>query len=762
MVSREDGDVEATNQDGFGMYYKDTRYLSVLELSINGYTPALLTSSGEFNFMGNIQSSNPLMQIPIDPADAAKLSAELKQNQNVELRKVPGESVVSTATDAHTLTILPRTISIRRNRFIEDGMHERLGFRNYNEFPVTIKVKLRFGSDFRDMFDVRGYNRAKRGSIMPTEWDSDQCCLRFSYMGLDNELRTTDVKFNTPPTNVNLLPLPAVDQQPILEQTTPLPYANEPVITNRVRPAIAEVEFILRLEPEKPYAITYHVVPQSLGDDTEIQPDSFVTGAQRMRTAYDVWFNESSKIVTDHEVFNTFLKRSLYDLRILTEELPTGLMPVAGIPWFAVPFGRDSIITALQSLIFDPQLAVGTLRFLAQHQGKTVNDWNEEAPGKILHEIRFGEMTVLHEMPQVPYYGAVDSTPLFIMLFAETMNWLGSEALYQELLPYVKAALNWIDEYGDMDGDGFIEYECHNPRGVLNQGWKDNRNSLQFRDGTFPEQPIALCEAQGYVYAAKTWLANVVEHKGETVWAAQLRHEAAELKQSFNERFWLPKEQYYAQALDKAKRPVPTITSNPGHCLWSGIIDEDKAALVVQQLTAPTMLSGWGIRTISENEPTYNPMSYHNGTIWPHDNSLIAAGFKRYHFDSQANTVISQIFAASQRFRYFRLPELFCGFQQDTRYYSSPSEYPVSCSPQAWTAGAALLFVQTLLGLQPDAGRKLVRLHPAFPNWLNELTIENMAVAGQRLAFKVIRQNQSYVLTLLSDPGDVQIEMRTF
>lgn len=762
MVSREDGDVQANNQDGFGMYYKDTRYLSVLELSINGYNPALLTSSGEFNFMGNIQSSNPLMQIQIDPADKDKLSEELKQNQTVELRKVPGESAINTNPSDNLLTILPRTISIRRNRFIQDGMHERLGFRNYNSFPVTIRVKLRFGSDFRDMFDVRGYNRTRRGSIMPTEWHDDHCYLRFSYMGLDNQLRTTDIKFDSSPTNVTILPLPVVSENPVMEQRTFLPYANEPILTNRIQPTIAEANFVLRLEPEKPYAITYHVIPQGLGKDIDISPDSFDSGAKRMRDAYEVWFNESSKISTDHEVFDTFLRRSLYDLRILTEELPTGLMPVAGIPWFAVPFGRDSIITALQSLIFDPQLAVGTLRFLAQHQGKTINNWNEEAPGKILHEIRFGEMTVLKEMPQVPYYGAVDSTPLFIMLFAETMNWLGSDALYQELLPNIKAALNWIDEYGDMDGDGFIEYECHNPRGVLNQGWKDNRNSLQFRDGTFPEQPIALCEAQGYVYAAKMWLANVVESRGETVWASQLREEAAKLKKLFNEKFWLEDEKYYAQALDKTKRAVPTITSNPGHCLWTGIIDDDKAALVMQQLTAPTMLSGWGVRTISEHEPTYNPMSYHNGTIWPHDNSLIAAGFKRYHFDAQANTIISQIFAASQRFRYFRLPELFCGFQQDTRYYSSPSEYPVSCSPQAWTAGAALLFVQTLLGLQPDAARKVVRLRPAFPNWLNEMTIENMAVAGKRLAFKVTKQNQSYILTLLSDPGDIQIEMRTF
>ena len=709
MVSSEDGDVPQTNTEGLGLYYKDTRYLSVLEMKVSGYTPALLTSSGEFNFMGNIQSANPMMQLPSRP---------------------PSGDVGSSGSEM--VTLMPRTLSIRRNRFIEDGLHERVGFFNYNNFPVFATLVLRFGSDFRDMFDVRGYNRAKRGKIGCPVWDGNH--LSFSYMGLDGLERRTEIAFDTPPTQVLIEPLLSPVSSEAVEQRSELPHGTS-VLTTPVQPSLAEVLFELNLEPGKPFAITYHVVPQGLGNGQAVLPTTFDMGARRMRLAYEGWFRECTAIETDNEVFDRFLQRSIYDLRILMEELPTGLFPVAGIPWFAVPFGRDALITALQTLIFDPQIAVGTLRFLAQYQGKEVNDWNEEEPGKILHELRSGEMTTLREMPHIPYYGSVDSTPLFIMLFVETMRWLDSTQLYQELIPTVKRALAWIDQYADKDGDGFIEYHCHNERGVKNQGWKDNVLALQFRDGRFPEPPIALCEAQAYVYAAKQGLAELLERQGETSWATGLREEAARLKRQFNEKFWMPDEKFIAQALDRDKIQLPTITSNPGHCLWCGIVDEDKIEPIVSRLLTEDMNSGWGIRTVSSQEPSFNPMSYHNGSVWPHDNSIIAAGLQRSGYPREANQVISQIFAASQRFRYFRLPELFCGFQQDNRYYSSPSEYPVSCSPQAWTAGAAIFFIPTVLGLQVDAVQRLVTLHPHFPDWLNEIHLKGLLVDNQKVSF---------------------------
>ena len=715
MVSGSDGDVLQSNTEGLGLYYKDTRYLSVLEMKVSGYTPALLTSSGEFNFMGNIQSANPLMQIP---SHAPQGGGQ------------PGSPTQS------SVTLLPRTLSIRRNRFIEDGMHERVGLFNYNNFPVSITLLLRFGSDFRDMFDVRGYNRTKRGEIRPAVWDDKK--LTFSYLGLDKLERHTEIAFDIAPSRVLIEQPLYPDSHSPMEQRAELPHGTS-VLMTPVYPALADVQFDLVLEPNTPFAITYHVIPQGLGNGQAAHPTTFDMGARRMRMAYEGWFKECTKIETDNEVFDHFLQRSIYDLRILMEELPTGLFPVAGIPWFAVPFGRDALITALQTLTFDPQIAVGTLRFLAQYQGKQVNEWNEEEPGKILHELRFGEMTVLREMPHIPYYGSVDSTPLFIMLFVETMRWLNSDQLYKELLPSVKRALEWIDLYADKDGDGFIEYNSHNPRGVKNQGWKDNALALQFRDGRFPEAPIALCEAQAYVYAAKHGLSELLARKGESQWAETLREEAAILKQKFNEKFWLPEEKFFAQALDRNKTPIPTVGSNPGHCLWCGIVEQDKIEAVVSRLLADDMNSGWGIRTVSNTEPSFNPMSYHNGSVWPHDNSLIAAGLKIAGYPAEANQVISQIFAASQRFRYYRLPELFCGFQQDNRYYSSPAEYPVSCSPQAWTAGAAILFIPTMLGLEVDAATRRITLRPRFPEWLNEIKLTGLLAANQKVNLSVRR-----------------------
>ncbi|NWJ44735.1 MAG: amylo-alpha-1,6-glucosidase [Chloroflexi bacterium] len=725
MVSHTDGDVPYHDQEGLGIYYKDTRYLSILEMKVSGETPVLLTSSCEFNFMGNIQSANPLMRIPAE---------------------TPGE----------TITLLPRTISIRRNRFIEDGLHERVGFYNYNSFPVRLVLNLRFGSDFRDMFDVRGYNRAKRGEIQEPLWDGKR--LRFSYAGLDGQERYTYIVFDHTPDEI--IPVTGLNSSTheVLAQRASLPDSTSASAMPTVHPAAADAVFVLTLKPFTPLAVTYHVIPQGLGNGQNALAHSFDMGARRMKVAYESWFEEATVISTDNEVFNAFLQRSIYDLRILMEELPTGLFPVAGIPWFAVPFGRDSIITSLQTLIFDPQIAVGTLRFLAQHQGKVVNDWNEEEPGKILHEMRAGEMTLLHEMPHIPYFGAVDSTPLFLMLFAATMCWLDSDSLYRELLPNVKAALDWIDNYGDRDGDGFIEYDCHNERGVKNQGWKDSAISLLMADGSLPKQPIALVEAQGYVYAAKIGVAEVLERKGEHEWAARLRREAETLKQRFNEVFWMPEAQFFAQALDRDKKQISSITSNPAHCLWCGLVADDKVEAVVKKLTAEDMSSGWGLRTLSSNAPSFNPMSYHNGSVWPHDNSLAAAGLKRVRHNEEAISIISQIFNAAQRFTYFRLPELYCGFQQDTRYYSAPAEYPVSCSPQAWTAGAALLFLQTMLGLEVNATLRRVILRPYFPPYIDWVELKGLNIGNQPVSLRVSRRDQHrYQLEILDNERDIEV-----
>jgi glycogen debranching enzyme len=378
---------------------------------------------------------------------------------------------------------------------------------------------------------------------------------------------------------------------------------------------------------------------------------------------------------------------------------------------------------------------------LARYQGTREDPWREEQPGKILHELRTGEMARLNMVPHSPYYGTVDATPLFVVLFVETMRWLDSDALYQELLPNVMRALEWIDTYGDVDGDGFVEYvAAGHDGGIRNQVWKDSHDSTQFPDGTYAETPLAAVEVQGYVYAAKLGMSKLLRRRGKNGDADRLESEALKLRERFNGRFWMPDAAFFAQGLDASKRQVPTITSNPGHCLWCGIVDDDKAQATVKRMMEPDMLSGWGIRTISSQSPSYNPMSYHNGSVWPHDNSIIAAGIRRYGYTREANEVITQVIEAAQYFRYSRLPELYCGFQRDTTYGSGPTEYPVSCSPQAWAAGAPILMMSTLLGLQPDLSTALdgkVVLDPYLPDWLDRVEVRNVQVGEQRVTFRV-------------------------
>jgi glycogen debranching enzyme len=351
-------------------------------------------------------------------------------------------------------------------------------------------------------------------------------------------------------------------------------------------------------------------------------------------------------------------------------------------------------------------------------------------------------MARLGMVPHSPYYGTVDATPLFVMLFVETMRWLDDSKLYDELLPNVWRAIEWIDKYGDVDGDGFVEYRAStSPMGIRNQVWKDSSDSMQFPDGTLAETPVAAVEVQGYVYAAKRGLAELLRRKGDTEAAGRLQAQAASLKEKFNQAFWMPDAGFFAQGLDKDKRQVPTITSNPGHALWCGIADEDKARMTVHRMMQADMMSGWGLRTISDQSPSYNPMSYHNGSIWPHDNSIVADGLKQYNCHTETNTIIAQIVEASQHFQYARLPELYCGFTRDRIYASGPAEYPVSCSPQAWAAGAPILMLEAILGLRADAHEKRVQISPNLPDWLNTVRISNMRVGDKRISFRVDRRD---------------------
>jgi glycogen debranching enzyme len=732
LISQENGDISGNT--ALGLYYSDMRYLSLLEFKINGESPALLNFSGYRNFMGTLQFTNELFQLPDGTA------------------------------------VLPESISIRRSCFISEGLHERLGCANYNRFPVPVTITLTFGADFRDLFDVRGFSRDKWGELLPPLWENDELALR--YMGLDGLARSSVITFDRAPDEMKIH-MPA-STAPIIEPSKMVPIVGLPSFHITIEPPTATAHWNLILPPNSPASISFHVMPDGLrsaADEiktgarnnpspastsfrtppTSTLDGTFDKAVNYMRLNYWNWEKQSTDIFTDNEDFNHIFRRSKFDLRVLSDLVREGYFPAAGIPWYACPFGRDSLITSLQTLAFNPLIAMGTLYTLARYQGTREDPWREEQPGKILHELRNGEMARLGLVPHTPYYGTVDATPLFVCLFVETMRWLDNDNLYKGLLPNVMKALEWIDKYGDIDGDGFVEYKASTSSGgIRNQVWKDSYDSIQYSDGTLAETPIAAVEVQAYVYAAKKGVSELLRRKGDGATAERLEAEANELRKRFNETFWMPELGFFTQGLDKDKQQVETISSNPGHCLWCGIVDEEKARLTVERLMRPDMVSGWGIRTISHDSPSYNPMSYHNGSIWPHDNSLIVAGFKRYGYNDEANTIITQIAEAAQYFRYYRLPELYCGFTRDTVYNAGPSEYPVSCSPQAWAAAAPMLMMQSILGLQADAVAGQVRVSPNLPDWLSSVQVSNLLIGERRVDIVVEKHNGRNEVSLSS------------
>ncbi len=695
LVLKEDRIFVTTNSTGdipfgtsLGLYYNDTRYLSLYCLTIEGQEPVLLSASSEHNFMANIQLTNPALGL-----ESGK-------------------------------TVLSNTVSLRRNRLMSGGMRERIGLYNYNSSPVRLRLRIDLGADFRDMFDIRGFPRNGRGAMHEPLWQEGVLTLR--YTGLDRKERQTSISFDPSPTHFWVAPPPETGG---IDATLGTIYpGNTAALKEHVVPWSAHALWEVELPPHEPWFMNLSAVPEGL---FERQPAFlFDSDAQFLKHDYEQWASDNTLVRTDNAVFNSILDRSLADLRVLMDHVPGGLFPAAGIPWYSVPFGRDSLITALQTLMFNPTIAEGTLRYLAQHQGKVVDPWRDEQPGKILHEIRFGEMAALGEIPHTPYYGSIDATPLFIMLFVEAMRWTGSDDFYNDLLPNVMQALTWIDEYGDLDGDGFVEYQTKSSGGLRNQGWKDMYDSLQFPDGNLPEPPIALVEVQAYVFAAKMGMASLLISRGDNEAGAILAQQAHVLKERFNTEFWMPKAGFYAQALDGSNQQVPSISSNVGHALYCGIIDVDKAKQVVARLMQPDMLCGWGIRTLSSYEPSFNPMSYHNGSVWPHDNGIIAAGMARYGFHQEAAEVMRQVVDAGIRFKMFRLPELYCGFARDLRYYSVPAEYPVSCSPQAWAAGSILHFCQTMLGLSPGENGSL-DADAYLPENINHVSVSGIKFNGR-------------------------------
>jgi glycogen debranching enzyme len=623
---------------------------------------------------------------------------------------------------AGEVTVPRNTLFVDRVLSLYDAhLLESLTFASFHDTPCSIGVELIFGADFHDVFEVRGMQREHRGRLLGEERHDGN--VRIRYQGLDGVERTTDILFDPPPTLV-------ATHRALYE----IPLA--PGDRARIRMTVSA----RNTEAARP-------------------APHFQASLPKLRALATSFRRETARIVSDNEGFNALIARSLVDLEMLLTVTPQGRVPYAGVPWYVAPFGRDSVITALQLLPYHADVAAGTLRFLAAWQGQRIDDFRDEEPGKILHEYRRGEMANCREIPFIPYYGTVDATPLFVILLREYARWTGDLALVRELWPAARAALTWMREHGDRDGDGYLEYETHSRLGLRNQGWKDSEDSVVHADGRLARPPIALCEVQGYAYAA--WLAGaeLIEALGDDREAQDLRRRAGALREAFERDFWMPHEAFYALALDADKRPCEVIASNAGHCLWTGLVEQERAEAVGKRLLADDMFSGWGMRTLASREVRYNPMSYHNGSVWPHDNALVAGGFRRYRMPEQAMTLASALFEASRYFEHRRIPELYCGFPRHAD--QGPISYPVACAPQAWAAGSMLAMLTALLGLDADAGRQRLTLEsPVLPPWLRWVEIQGLRVGGARLDLSVVRGRDGASVELVSRSGNVELLVR--
>ncbi len=613
-------------------------------------------------------------------------------------------------------TVPEGTLHILRTMFISSNFYEKMFIKNTNSFPVKIKLELSYDTDFKDIFEVKGINYSRRGlrAIIEGE-DGKNVILR--YEGLDNIIRRTEFYFN---------PAPEIFWDTAHFEMEVAPYETKEV----------DVEVVM----------TMGGVP--------VMRQEYVTAKKEIEESYERWQKALTQISTDSDVMNNVLETCILDLRSLIINTKKDLLvPAAGIPWYDTIFGRDSLITSFQTLMLNPELSQSTLRFLTIYQGSKVDTWTDEQPGKILHEIREGELANLHHIPHTPYYGTIDATLLYLILMSEYYKWTGDEKLLSDLKAGAEAAVMWMDEYGDIDKDGYVEYiRMSEKLGLLNQGWKDSHNSIVFSDGRLAMPPIALSEVQGYAYDAKQRFAEMFP---DTDLGKRMAAESVSLKENYNNYFWLPKKEYFAEALDKDKKLVDSITSNPCHGFWSGIMEPLKAEHISKRIFQEDMFSGWGIRTLSSGETAYDPQSYHNGSIWPHDNSIIAWGLKKYGYAAEANQIITSLIDASKHFDY-RLPELFCGYPRTDN--QSPVIYHSTCSPQAWASGSIVMFMQTMLGLYPDAPNNVLYVKPTLPDWLHLVTVKNMMVGGEKISIEFKQVDGKTTFDTISKTGKIRVE----
>jgi glycogen debranching enzyme len=617
--------------------------------------------------------------------------------------------------------LLHDAIHFFRARFLWNGAcHEALRLWNYDRAPVALALTFDLDADFADIFEVRGTPRRRRGTLLEPVVSVNE--LRLGYQGLDGETRWTIVEWGEPPQSI----------------------------------ARDIVRFVYHLEPQTPLLLSFSIRCER--ERRRVAPRSFTTAQSELSDALDSSRAEYAVIESSSERFDAWVRRAAADLRMLVSQTPYARYPYAGVPWFSTPFGRDGIITALQTLWVNPHIARGVLEYLAATQADAVNVEQDAEPGKILHETRNSEMARLGEVPFGRYYGSVDATPLFVILAGAYTDRVDDRAFLEQLWPHLERALVWIDEYGDRDGDGFVEYARHSPSGLVHQGWKDSKDSIFHADGELADPAIALCEVQAYVYDARLRAARMADLLGRRSRAEQLRQQAEQLRDAFEDRFWCESESVYAIALDGLKRPCRVRSSNAGHCLFSGIAQPDRARRVAETLVGADMFSGWGIRTVSSVERRYNPMSYHNGSIWPHDNGLIAAGFSRYGFDDLLMAPFVSLFEASSAIDGHRLPELFCGFHR--RPHEGPTLYPVACSPQAWASGVVFQLIQSCLRLSVDAQARQLRVgRVVLPPFLTSLRVLNLDLPFGRIDLLFERHGLDIGTTVLKQNGGFEVKL---
>ncbi len=707
LVADDRGDLPDSEQET-GLYWRGTRYLRACDLFLEGKPLATLSHSiSDEEGTCLIDLANPFLRIARE---------EVYQG----------------------------TIHIRRLLELrEHQLRETLELTSFYPATLPVKLGLKLSADFRDIFEVRGLVREERGQVLPPRIRENSVIL--GYRGLDNIMRETICTMTPTPTrsvsqgqfwDFELHPGMPVQLQLVCDLTTAEDVSwqertSEPAAplpeTRLDRPNLVAVEPMLGWQD----------VPVTRGFGRDVVPLPIVR--------------------SDNVFFNSMLKRGMHDLVMMTSVMPEGLLPYGGVPWYVCPFGRDALITSLEFLPWFPEVTRGTLGFLAAHQGTHVNDFTEEEPGRILHEYRTGELANCREIPFIPYYGTVDATPLYLVVLGKYIRWTNDMAFLRDQWQHAQAAARWIEGYGDRDGDGFVEYAKVSGTGLVNQGWKDSWDAVTHADGALAPPPIALCEVQGYVYAAYQEMSYLAKRLGEPEQAAEWESKAELLRLRFNEQFWWEDEQAFYLALDGQKRPCRVVSSNAGQCLWTGIVPPERAASMVTRLMAADMYTGWGIRTLSSTAARYNPMSYHNGSVWPHDTALIGAGFAEFGRSTEVGHLLGNLFGVSLYYSGSRLPELFCGFTRTGGY--GPTRYPVACSPQSWAAGAPFLLLSSILGFVPEAEhQRLTLIAPTLPSWMRSLELGRLRLGKQELHLNFERSERG-TSVILADASEIVVHV---